>query len=57
MFALWIEEDGRFMFSPEDNGGVNITEKEHSDLFDGQSLGRRIIPGKDGNPVLSDSLE
>lgn len=57
MFALWIEKDGRFMFSIEDNGGVDVTQKEYSDLFDGQSLGHRIISDDSGRPILSDSLE
>ena len=52
MFALWIAEDGRFFFSTQDNGGVEITEDELSMLLDGQSAGGKLVPDETGRPVL-----
>lgn len=57
MFALWIAKDGRFLFSLEDNGGVSITEEEHSELLSGQSLGQQIVPDAEGSPVLIDPAQ
>lgn len=54
MYAKWIEEDGRFGFSSVDNGGVNITDKEHQRLINGESEGKRIQPDIKGYPVLID---
>lgn len=55
-------------YSPSENGffdqavhglaipsdAVAITREEHSALLAGQSLGKRIVPGPSGKPVLSD---
>jgi len=54
MYAKWIEEDGRFGFSSVYNGGVNITDKEHQRLINGESEGKRIQPDSQGYPVLVD---
>lgn len=54
MFALWIDEDGRFMFSVEDNGGVEISDDTHAALMAGQSAGQVIEADDQGRPVLQD---
>lgn len=54
MYAKWIEEDQRYAFAFEDNGGVEISDDEHAALFLGQSEGRRIVAGADGRPALVD---
>ncbi|MBS1169508.1 MAG: hypothetical protein H6R01_426 [Burkholderiaceae bacterium] len=54
MFAKWLEADGRFAFSIEDSGGVEITDDEHAALMEGQSTGKRIIRGDNGYPALTD---
>lgn len=33
---------------------VEITEKEWSDLLDGQSTGKEIVPDEHGHPILRD---
>lgn len=55
IYAKWIEQDGRFAFSIEDNGGVQITQEEHAALLDGQTAGHVIVAGEDGRPVLQDA--
>lgn len=54
MYAKWIEKDGRFGFSSTDNGGVNITEKQHQLLINGESEGKIIQPDDLGYPILFD---
>lgn len=54
MYAKYIESDGRFAFAEVDNGGVEITQEEYQALFDGQALGKIIVPDENGYPVLSD---
>lgn len=54
MYAKWFEKDGRFGFSSADNGGVNITDKQHMALINGESEGKRIQPDSKGYPVLVD---
>lgn len=33
---------------------VGITSQRHAELLDGQSLGRRIVPNEQGDPILAD---
>lgn len=39
---------------PEDC--LPITQEEHTRLFDGQTQGKRIVPGDGGYPTLADQL-
>ena len=52
MFAKFIESDGRFLFSTDDNGGVEITEQDHAALLSAHETGSRIVPDESGRPVL-----
>jgi len=54
MYAKYIDADGRFAFSPDDNGGYEITAEEHAALCAGQRTGKVIVPGTDGRPMLAD---
>lgn len=54
MFAKWIEQDGRFSFSEEDHGGVEISDEAHAKLFADHGLGKLITQGPDGLPVATD---
>ncbi|MBH2034569.1 MAG: hypothetical protein I8H73_17075 [Pseudomonadales bacterium] len=51
-FAKWVEADGRFMFSDEDNGGVEIAAEQHAELFALHPVAMVIVPDADGRPVL-----
>jgi hypothetical protein len=51
---LWIIKDGRFSFSIDDNGGVEVGEEDHAVLMEGQSLGQRIVADAEGRPFLVD---
>jgi hypothetical protein len=55
MFAKYIEEDGRFAFALEDNGGKEITTEYHAELIAGEQNGQRITPDTNGRPVLTDA--
>lgn len=52
MFAKWIPADGRFNFSPSDNGGVEITDAEWAAALQGEQAGQRIDVDTNGKPVL-----
>lgn len=52
-FAKWVEADGRFQFSTEDNGGVEITAAEHAALFGQQTVAMVIVPDAAGRPILA----
>src|SRR3979490_2051906 len=54
MFAKWIDADGRFAFSIQDNSGVEITDDEHAALQAGQSQGKIIGKSSAGYPELQD---
>lgn len=54
MFAKWVEQDGRFAFSHEDNGGKEISGEYHSELILGEQSGKRITPDNSKYPVLTD---
>lgn len=54
MHAKWIEADGRFAFGIRSSGGIEITAEEHAALMSGQAAGKRIVPDKNGRPVLVD---
>lgn len=56
MFAKWINEDGRFSFSRNDNGGVEITAATHEALLLGIPAGKIIVKDAGGFPVLVDRL-
>lgn len=53
-YAKYIPEDGRFAFSTEDLGGVELTDEYFYALFEGQSTGKIIVPDADGYPILAD---
>jgi hypothetical protein len=55
MFAKWILEDGRFAFSDEDNGGIEIEDAYHTALLAAQSQGKRIAANDNGFPVAVDA--
>lgn len=52
IYANWIDDDGRYSFAREDNGGVTISPEDHAALLAGESAGLRIQPGADGRPEL-----
>ncbi|WP_092253754.1 phage tail assembly chaperone [Pseudomonas sp. NFACC13-1] len=54
MYAKWIEEDGRFAFDQIDNGGVEITDEEHAELFQSGRGFKVIVLGTDGRPALQE---
>jgi len=54
IYAKWIAADGRFAFSPDNNGGVQITTEEHAALLAGQSAGKVIAADSSGRPALQD---
>lgn len=54
MFAKWNSSEGRFYFSLDDNGGVEIPDGLHAELFAAQSSGRKIVADENGYPVAVD---
>lgn len=60
MFAKWIETDGRFSFDCVDNGGVEISDEAHAELFAGvdafarQGIPKIIVADGEGNPTIGD---
>lgn len=54
IYAKWIEQDQRFSFSTDDNGGLELSFEEHAFLLAGQSAQKRIRPDADGRPALLD---
>lgn len=54
MFAKFVQNDGRFAFAEHDNGGIEISAEEHSELLAGEASGKRIVPDDSGRPVLVD---
>jgi hypothetical protein len=52
MYAKWIDEDGRFAFSEENNGGVEIRADEHAQLFAPQRTYKVIGRNAEGYPEL-----
>lgn len=52
MFAKWIEADKRFAFDRTNNGGIEISEEAHAELFGERSLGKIIGRAKNGQPEL-----
>lgn len=54
MFAKWLDEERRFSFAFEDNGGVKISQEEHADLMAGVTAGKILTADKNGNPILQD---
>lgn len=57
MFAKWIDEDGRFAFDDEDNGGFELSMQQYDALITGQSEGKVIRRGPGGRPALFDPAE
>lgn len=53
-YAKWIVRDGRFTFSPADNGGYEITPEYHAELFAGAAAGLVMSPDVDGRPFLAE---
>lgn len=56
MFAKWVAEDGRFAFSMDDNGGVEISPEQHAALLTGEAAGSVIAPDGNGVPTLRPRL-
>ena len=56
IWALWLEQDQRFLFLGSDNGGVQITLEAHSALLEAQAAGQRIVADADGSPILTAPL-
>lgn len=56
IYAKWVEQDGRFAFSLDDNGGVQITEDEHLALIQGEASGKVITTNNKGCPILVDPV-
>jgi hypothetical protein len=54
MFAKWIDSDGRFAFSFNNNGGIEISKEYHASLIQDESNGKCIEPGADGVPIAVD---
>jgi hypothetical protein len=54
MWALWVEQDQRFLFLDRDNGGVKITTEAHQELICGLATGKCIARQANGAPVLID---
>lgn len=54
MYAKWIEQDGRFAFAIENNGGAEITPEAHRALMEAQSAGKWIAADSGGSPVAID---
>jgi hypothetical protein len=52
IYAKWIEQDQRFSFSTDDNGGFELSFEEHAFLLAGQSAKKIIRPDADGRPAL-----
>jgi hypothetical protein len=52
VWAKWLEENQSFLFSDEDNGGVEITQQRHTLLMQGLHDGKAIVPDEHGIPVL-----
>lgn len=55
IWAKWVEEDQRFAFGLADNGGYEITREQHRQLLDACSTGKVLRPGKEGEPLVSDT--
>lgn len=51
VYALYDNEVKRFSFSLSDNGGIEISDCEHADLFESQRNGCVIVPDSSGRPV------
>jgi len=54
MYARWIQQDSRFAFSEEDNGGVIFSDQEHAELLAAQCAGKIIRPDATWRPVAVD---
>lgn len=54
MYAVFVESEGRFAFSENDNGGFRISSEDHDSLMAAQSTGKVIVPDAAGRPVCVD---
>ncbi|WP_333983516.1 phage tail protein [Ectopseudomonas khazarica] len=54
IYAKWIEADGRFAFSPDDNGGVAIESARHIELLDALAAGKHLTADGNGAPAISE---
>lgn len=53
IYAKWVEEDARYAFSRNDNGGVAISDNQHQALnAQAHETGFPIVPDDKGNPVV-----
>lgn len=54
IYAKWIEADGRFAFSPDNNGGVTIESARHIELLDALAAGKQLNPDGNGAPTITE---
>lgn len=52
IWAKWIEADGRFLFSLDNNGGHEISRERHLELLEACAGGQLIRPQHDGLPEI-----
>lgn len=52
IYARFIEEDSRWLFSVTDQSGVRLTKAQHSELLAGEVNGQRIGIDAAGLPIL-----
>lgn len=57
VWAKWVDENQTFLFSDEDNGGVEISQEDYAVLVLGLDYGKVIGADESGFPVLLDSPE
>ncbi|MBA1322957.1 phage tail assembly chaperone [Pseudomonas plecoglossicida] len=55
---IWakFEENGRYSFSLDDNGGVKISAERHAELRRAESTGKVLMPDNDGDPEIFDPM-
>lgn len=53
---IWarFEDNGRYSFALDDNGGVEISGERHLELLRAESGGKSLAPGEDGMPAIVD---
>lgn len=56
IWAKWIEQDHRFLFSLSENGGIELTSERHLELLEACSAGLLVVPGDDGVPQIREPL-
>ncbi|PYB85208.1 phage tail assembly chaperone [Pseudomonas soli] len=56
IWAKWVEGDGRFSFSLDDNGGTSISAERHGELLRAEAAGQVLVPGEGGTPNIVDPV-